>query len=305
MRITRLADLTTVAKNNSLTNVAVVEAHDRHTLEAVIRAFTDGIITPLLLGDDEKIRTILIECGEDPAGYEILHSKSSIESLAMAVDLVNTGGAGALMKGSLESADFLRAVVKRENKLLSGTLLSLTALFETPGYHKMFAVSDVVVNLYPDLNTKRAIIENAVGMLNRLGITKPKVAVLAAVEKQNEKMPETIDAAALKRMNKEGVISDCLIEGPISFDLATQPEAAAIKNYNSPVAGDADLLIVPDLTAGNILVKCLTGMAGAITAGAIVGAKVPIILTSRSAEASDKFYSIALASVLGAAQQQK
>jgi phosphate butyryltransferase len=148
--------------------------------------------------------------------------------------------------------------------------------------------------MYPDLNCKKAIIENAVRMLNTLGLEKPKVAVLAAVEKVNSKMPETVDAGTLKEMNQNGEIKNCIIEGPISFDLATSEEAARIKGYNSPVAGDADLLIVPDVVSGNILVKCLTGMAGALTAGTVLGAGIPIMFTSRSAEASDKYYSLAL-----------
>ena len=302
--IAKLDDLAalTVAKNRK-TTVAVVEAHDGNTLEAVTQAVDDGIITPLLLGNREKIRQLLAAGNTDPDKYEILHTCSRAESLALAVDCVHSGRVKALMKGSLESSDFLHAVTKRDNKLLSGAILSLTGLYETPGYHKVFAVSDVAVNLYPDLNAKRAIIENAVYMLWRLGLPQPKVAILSAVDKPNNKMPETLDAEALKKMNSDGIITDCIIEGPISFDLATSPDAVKAKGYSSPVAGDADLLIVPNLATGNILVKCLTGMAGARTAGTVLGAKVPVILTSRSAEASDKYYSIALAALLGGAQQ--
>jgi len=298
--IAKLDDLAAITiKRKRKTTVAVVEAHDRHTLEAVVRAVDDGIMTPLLIGDNEQTASLLAEISENPDNYEIIHAPNREASLSIAVDCIHTGKAGALMKGALESSDFLRAVVSRDNNLLSGSILSLTGLYEAPGYHKIFAVSDVVVNLYPDLKAKRAIIENAVGMLRQLGITQPKVAILSAVDKPNEKMPDTLDADTLKKMNNEGIITDCVIDGPISFDLATSPEAAEIKGYNSTVAGDADLLIVPDLTSGNILVKCLTGMAGARTAGAVLGAKVPVIFTSRSAEASDKYYSIALAAFLG------
>jgi phosphotransacetylase len=195
----------------------------------------------------------------------------------------------------------MKAIVAKENGLVpQGRKLSLIGFYETPKYHKLFAVSDMGLNTYPDLAGKRLIIENAVQLLHALGIENPKVAVLSSVEKVNPKMPDAVDGAQLKLMNARGEITGCTVEGPISFDLATSREAAAIKGYDSPVAGDADLLIVPDIAAGNILVKCLTGFCGALTAGAVLGARVPVILTSRSAEAADKYYSIALAACAAA-----
>ena len=160
---------------------------------------------------------------------------------------------------------------------------------------QLLAVTDQGLNTYPDLEGKKALIQNAVKLLHSIGIEEPKVAVLAAVEKVNPKMPESVDGAELKKMNENGEITGCIVEGPISFDLAVKQGAAAIKGYESPVAGDADLLVVPDIACGNILVKCMTDYAGALTAGTILGAKVPVIVTSRSAEATDKYYSIALA----------
>ena len=277
------------------TVVAVVEAHDLHTLEAVIEAKKEKIIEATLIGNEEKIREILTSEGADPAEYTIIATEGLEESLKTAVDCINSGKANAIMKGKLETGQFMKAVVKKENGLLAGGLLSLIGLYEHPNYHKLLAVTDQGLNTYPDLNGKKNLIQNAVKLLHSIGIENPKVAVLAAVEKVNPKMPESVDGAELKKMNQEGEITGCIVEGPISFDLAVKQGAAAIKGYESPVAGDADLLVVPDIAAGNILVKCMTDYAGAMTAGTIVGAKVPVIVTSRSAEASDKFYSIALA----------
>ena len=287
-------------KMDKKTIIAVVEAQDEHTLESVIEAAKEGVMLPKLIGNEQKINEMLARFGADPANFDIIPSRSVEESLQSAVDMINGGTATAIMKGKLESSDFLKAIVKKENGLLTGGQLSLAGFFTMQRYHKLLAVSDMGLNTYPDLEGKKAIIENAVGMMNALGFEKPKVAVLAAVEKVNPKMPETVDADALKRMNQNGDIKNCIIEGPISFDLATSAEAARIKGYESPVAGDADLLIVPDIVSGNILVKCLTGMAGALTAGTVLGSKVPIMFTSRSAETSDKYYSIALTSCVAA-----
>ncbi|MBQ8831471.1 MAG: bifunctional enoyl-CoA hydratase/phosphate acetyltransferase [Oscillospiraceae bacterium] len=277
------------------TVVAVVEAHDNHTLEAVIEAKKDGIIEGLLIGNEEKIKEILTANGADPADYQIIGTNALEESLQVAVENINAGKATAIMKGKLETGQFMKAIVNKQNGLLSGGLLSLVGLYEHANYHKLLAVTDQGLNTYPDLNGKKNLIINAVGLLKKLGVEEPKVAVLAAVEKVNPKMPESVDGAELKKMNQEGEITGCIVEGPISFDLAVKQGAAAIKGYESPVAGDADILVVPDIAAGNILVKCMTDYAGAMTAGTILGAKVPVIVTSRSAEASDKYYSIALA----------
>ena len=300
MIIDSLSDLAKTAKEKGeKAVVAVVEAHDEYTIESVVSATDDGIMRPILIGDVMKIRELISKIGAYPLDYEMISTDGSGNSLRNAVELIQTGEASALMKGSIDTAELLKAVLNERNDLISGGRLSLAGIFETPNYHKLLAVSDIVVNSYPDFECKRAIVENAVMMLNTLGYTHPKVAVLTAIEKINPKMPETVDANALKLMNLSGRIENCVVEGPISFDLVTSAEAAIIKGYDSPVAGDADLLIVPDIASGNILAKCLTGMAGAQTAGAILGAKVPIVLTSRSALASDKYYSIALAVTIG------
>ena len=296
MKITCFEDLVTNArKMTKKTAVAVVEAQEEHTLQSVIQATEGGIITPLLIGDPEKITKLLKELGADSAAYEIVPSSSIDESLRKAVELIHAGKANAIMKGKLESGQYLKAIVSKENKLVDGGQLTLVALFESKKYHKIFALSDVGLNTYPDLNGKKIILKNAVGLMHALGRECPKVAVLSSVEKPNPKMPDAVDGEALKKMYLDGEITGCIVEGPISVDLAASSESARIKGYDSPVAGDADIMIVPDICAGNMLAKSLTVFGGASTAGTVLGAKVPVILTSRSAEASDKYYSIALA----------
>lgn len=284
-----------VAAMEKKTMVAVVEAHDEHTLEAVMNAKKDNMINAMLIGREDKIREILAAQGGNADDFEIINTESLEESLAIAVEKINAGEATALMKGKLETANFMRAVVKKENGLLSGGLLSVVGLYEMPTYHKLFAVTDQGLNTYPNLDGKKAILENGVKVLKAIGVENPKVAVLSSVEKVNPKMPDAVDAGALKEMWQNGEIKDCIVEGPISFDLAMDPGAAKIKGYESPVSGDADLLVTPDICCGNVLVKALTVLGKATTAGGVFGAKVPIIMVSRAAEASDKYYSIALA----------
>jgi len=279
--------------------VAVVCAHDEHTLESIVHAKKDGLIEPVLVGKEDAIKDILMSLNENPESYIIINRSEIDECAETAIELVNENKANAIMKGKLETGQLMKSILKKEHGLIGDRILSLIGFYETDKYHKLFAVSDMGLNTYPDVEKKKKILENAVSMIKCFGVETPKVAVLASVEKVNPKMPEAVDAAQLKKWNEEGEIKGCIVEGPISFDLATSREAAEIKGYRSEVAGDADLLLVPDITSGNILVKCLTGFAGAKTAGLVIGAKVPIILTSRSAEASDKYYSIALAALAG------
>jgi phosphotransacetylase len=284
-----------VRRQEKKSRVAVVAADDSHTVEAVVNAQKEGLIEALLIGEQTMIKERLLEQGVDADDFQVIAATSTSECLAKAVELIHLGQASVLMKGHLETGDFMRAILNKDNDLKKGTLLSVAGFYEVSSYHKLFVVSDQAINTYPDLDAKRAILENAVSLLHAFGVACPKVAVLAAVEKLNPKMKETVDADALKTMNQKGVITECIVDGPLSLDIATNRKAAQIKGYESAVAGDADLLLVPDLVCGNVFVKTLTGFAGATTAGTVVGAKVPVVLTPRSAEASDKFYSIALA----------
>ena len=299
MAITSFQDIVTAVQNNEKkTKVAVVQAQDKHALEAVVEATADGLISPILIGDADAIAAILGELGANADDYEIIAAEDEAAALAKAVELVKAGEANAMMKGKLQTGDFMRAVVK-DDEMKRGGLISLVGLYETPKYHKLFAVSDMGMNTYPDLEGKKKILLNAVELLHAMGVECPKVACLSAVEKLNPKMPDAVDGDALKQMNAAGEIEGCLIEGPISFDLAMVQGAAADKGYESPVAGDADLLLVPDIVCGNVLVKCLTEFADAGTAGIMVGARVPLIVTSRSAKSSDKYNSIALTAFVG------
>lgn len=296
MKINTFKDLVAaVQAMETKSRVAVAAAHEEHTLESLIQARRDGLVTPILVGDEGEIRAIFKRLHEDPDSFEIVSADGVDDCLAKSVELIHSGRANILMKGKLETGQIMKAVIDKKNDLKRGGLISLVGFYSLPSYHKLFAVSDMGMNTYPNLEGKRHILENAVHVLRALGVEEPKVAVLSAVETANPKMPDSVDGGKLKELNQIGEIKGCIVEGPIAFDLATSKEAAVAKSYQSPVAGDADLLVVPDIVCGNVLVKCLTGLAGAKTAGLVVGAKVPIILTSRSAEASDKYYSIALA----------
>jgi len=284
-----------VKNNASVKRVAVVAAHDRHTLEAVLKARADGIAEPVLIGDAGKISAILKDLSAETAGISIIDAKGDGDAARVGVLLVHEGKADFIMKGILQTADLLKAVVDKETGLRTGDgIMSHFVVNEVPAYHKLLVTSDGGMVTYPDLEQKRGILENAVEVLLSLGYECPKVAALAAVETPNPKMPEAMDAFELKKMNQQGIIQNCLVEGPISYDLAVSTESAEAKGYDSPVAGDADILIVPNITAGNILGKALVFSAGAKMAGFITGARVPVVLTSRGATAEEKYLSIVL-----------
>lgn len=274
--------------------VAVVAAQDEHTLEAVFRAKKNNIVDPILIGDKAKINEILSKNNFLIDDEFIVNVKNESEAAYKAVELVNANKADFIMKGKIQTADLLKAVVDKKGGLRTGRLMSHFVIQEVPNYHKLIVTTDGGMVMYPSLEEKKQIIQNAVDTLISIGYEKPKVAVLAAVEKVNPKMPETVDAQKLKEMNENGEIQNCIIEGPISYDLAVHKESAVIKGFKSPVAGDADILVVPNITAGNILGKCLIYSANSKMAGFIVGAKVPIVLTSRGASSEEKYLSLVL-----------
>jgi len=281
-----------------LKKVAVVCAEDLESVKATLKGREDGLLEPLFIGKTVIIEDLLTDIGKDAKKFSIYEAKSPEEAAALGVQLVNEGKADYLMKGKLETGQLLRAVVDRDTGLGTGGIMSHMAIQTIPAYHKMLVTTDGGMILYPTLEQKKAIIENAVNALLRLGYKKPKVGVLAAIEKVNPKMPETIEAAELKKMNQEGKIENCIVEGPISFDLAICSERAISKNYTSEVAGDADILVAPNIAAGNILGKSLVEMAGAKMAGLILGAKVPIVVTSRGSSMEEKYLSLALAAAI-------
>jgi phosphate butyryltransferase len=283
-----------VQNNDSKKRVAVAAAHDEHTLEAVFRAAKDKLVEPVLIGDKEKIKKILknlnVEFDED----SIISTNSDQEAAEKTVELINEKKADFIMKGKLQTADLLKAVVNKEKGLRTGKVMSHVAILEVPTYHKLISITDGGMMMYPDLEEKKQIIENAVDVFLSMGYECPKVAVLAAVETVNPKMPETVDADLLKKMNQDGVIKNCLVEGPISVDLTLNKESAEIKGFNSPVTGDADILIAPNITTGNIMSKAILELAHGKMAGMIVGSKVPVVLTSRGATSEEKYLSLVL-----------
>lgn len=278
----------------TMKKVAVVAAGDEHTIEAVLKAREEGIVEPILVGDKKKIEEILKKLKAEVSTENIYDAPGVKAAAKLAVDLVNAKKADFLMKGNIETSDLLKAVVNKESGLGTGRLMSHFVIQQLPTYHKMLVTTDGGMMMYPTLEQKKAIIENAVETLHAIGYENPKVAVLAAVEKVNPKMPETIDADELAQMNKNGEIKGCIVEGPLSLDIALSKEIAEIKGFNSQVAGDVDVLIVPNITVGNILGKSLVVAAKAKMAGFIVGAKVPIVLTSRGSSAEEKYLSLVM-----------
>jgi phosphate butyryltransferase len=278
----------------TMKRVAVAAAEDEHTLEAVFKARSEGIVEPILVGNKEKIKEIIKSMGESFQDENIHNANDVVESAELAVKLVNENKADFLMKGILETATLLKAIVNKETGLGTGKIMSHFVIQKIPSYHKMLVTTDGGMMMYPTLEQKKAILENAVDTLIAIGYDKPKVAILAAVEKVNPKMPETLDADALAKMNQNGEIKNCIVEGPLSFDIAIDKEIAQIKGFSSEVAGDADILIVPNITAGNILGKSLVVAAKAKMAGFIVAAKVPIVLTSRGSSSEEKYLSIVM-----------
>lgn len=281
-------------KKQDQKTVAVVCAEDAHTLQAVMTAGKDGVAKPLLIGDETKIRELVKEY-EGYCDYSIIPAGDNAEALKKTLEMVRSGQADAIMKGRIETAELMRMVVSQESGLRTGELMSHMLVVKIPNYHKLICMSDVALVTYPDVEQKKQIILNTVGVLKGIGFSDIKVAVLAAVDKVNPKMPESVDAAELKRMNQAGEIPDCIVEGPISYDLAIDPESSRIKGYQSPVAGDADMLLCPNITAGNILVKSLVFSGNAIAGGIVIGAKVPVILTSRASSTDEKYRSVVLA----------
>lgn len=275
--------------------VAVVAAQDEHTLEAVVQATKDGMIEPILIGQEQKIREILEKLQFDAAVVSILPVEEETDCAQKACDLARAGEIDCIMKGKLETGALMKVLVNRERGIRKGEVMSLLAFMESPYYPKVFGITDVGLLTYPTQEQKKGAIQNAVAAFHALGIDQPKVAMIAAVEKVNPKMKETVEADAIKQ---EG-IAGCILEGPISYDLAMDPAAAAIKGYESPVAGDADILVVPDIVSGNIAAKTITCVGGGRTGGTILGGIVPVLMTSRAATADDKYMSIVISALIG------
>jgi len=281
-----------VKKINSVKRLAVVAAEDRNTLEAVIQAQKEAIVSPILIGCKSQIQDVLGKMGASVSESDIIDEPDFANAAACAVRLFNEGRADFLMKGKLDTAILLKEVVSKETGLGTGRFMSSFMIFQVPSYHKLLSIVDGGMVTYPTLEQKKAIIENTVGALRSLGYRCPKVAVLACLEKVNPNMPETVEAEALAEMNRRGEINNCIIEGPISYDCAMSKEIAEYKGLNSKIAGSADILVAPNIHTANIMGKILTVTCKAKMAGFIVGAKCPIVLASRWTSAEEKYLSI-------------
>lgn len=298
MVLKSLSDLRQIVAGGPRKKLVLAAAQDEHSLSAVIRAWKDDIIEPILIGDKVEIQKICDSNNYDISGLRIIHEPVTEISVEMAVKMANGKQADVLMKGKIGTSTLLKSVLNKEWGLRTGQLLSHFALFEVETYHKLIAVTDVAMNIAPNLKDKIAIINNSVACLNKLGYIMPKVAVLGAVEMVNENMEATLDAALLSKMNQRDQIKNCIIDGPLAFDNAVSYESAKYKGIRSEVAGDTDLLLMPDIEVGNVLYKSLVFFAKAKVASLILGALVPIVLTSRSDSEQAKYDSILLSAAV-------
>jgi len=296
--IKKLDELIQLAKKRDKKTIAIAAAQDKVVLEAVVQAVKDNIVDAILVGDEIKIKSIANELNINLDSMRIVNEIDITKAAAKAVELVSKGEAQFLMKGILGTADLLKAVLNKEAGLKTNSLLSHVMIYDVPTYHKLVFLTDGGMVPYPELNDKIGIINNAVKVAHGLQVDNPKVAPICAVEVVNPSMQATLDAAALSAMNKRGQIKGCIIDGPLALDNAISKEAAHHKGIISEVAGEADILLVPNIEAGNFLGKSLTYFAQAESAGVIVGAKCPVVLVSRADSAKSKLYSIALGAVL-------
>jgi phosphate acetyltransferase len=280
---------------------AVVHPCSVDALAGAVEAAQAGLIKPVLVGPAEQMQEIAAAAKLDLSPYKIVSTGDAEESASVAANLAGGGKVGALMKGSLHTDQFMHAVLQKENRLRTSRLLSHCALIAAPAYSRRIIITDAAVNVAPDVDQKCDIVQNAIVLARAVGITQPKVAVLAAVETVNSKMPATMDAAALAKMADRRQIVGGVVDGPLDLDTAVDEQAARIKGVESPVAGKADVLIAPNIEAANMMYKELMFMAGAQTAGLVMGARVPLILTSRADTAQTRLFSCGLAVLLAEA----
>ena len=298
----RLVDAT---KGLAALVTAVAHPCDESSLRGALEAAEAGLIVPVFIGPSERIRSLARSLRLDLEGVEIIDAPHSKAAADQAVEVVRTGKAELLMKGSLHSDELLSAVAKRETGLRTGRRISHVFVMDVPTHPQTLFITDAAVNIAPDLDAKRDIVQNAIDLFVGLGLGTPKVAILSAVETVTSSIPSTIEAAALCKMAERGQITGGELDGPLAFDNAISPEAARIKGIKSPVAGQAQILVVPDLEAGNMLAKNLTFLSNADAAGIVLGARVPIILTSRADNLRTRMASCAVAVLLAHSRRVK
>ena len=292
------------AKQHPPVVTALAHPCDESSLSAAVDAAKEGLITPILVGPRARIEATAKEHGISIAGFEIVDAPHSVASAAAAVELIRAGRAECLMKGSLHTDELMGAVVSREGGLRTARRISHCFVMDVPGHEDVLVISDAAVNIAPSLEVKVDIVQNAIDMMRNLGVAEVRVAILSAMETVSSKVPSTLEAAALCKMADRGQITGGVLDGPLALDNAISPEAAKIKKIKSDVAGRANVLIVPDLEAGNMLAKSLTFLADADAAGIVLGARVPIILTSRADSVLSRLASCAIASLMVAAKRK-
>jgi phosphotransacetylase len=295
----------TKCKNLKPVPTAVAHPCEESALSGAIEAANLGLIVPILVGPRDKIEATAKSAGVDISKYQIVDTPHSHASAAKAVELLREAQAELLMKGSLHTDELMAAVVSREGGLRTARRISHVFVMDVPTYHKVLFVTDGAINISPTLEDKADICQNAIDLIMALGLKKPKVAILAAVETVTSKMPATIDAAALCKMADRGQITGAILDGPLAFDNAISKQAAKTKGLISEVAGDPDILLAPDLEAGNILAKQLSFLANADCAGLVLGARVPIILTSRADSVRSRIASCGVAMLAAHARRKK
>jgi phosphate acetyltransferase len=292
------------ASEQTTIKVAVAHPCDDVSLGGAVEAARLHLVEPILVGPSERIRTIATRAGLDIGTMEIVESEHSSDSAMKAVELVTAGRVEALMKGSLHTDELMGAVVSRQAGIRTARRISHCFIMDVPGHSDALVITDAAVNIAPTLDDKVDIIQNAIDLTHAMGVTDVRVAILSALETVTAKVPSTIEAAALCKMAERGQITGALLDGPLALDNAISPLAAAIKNLNSPVAGRANILVVPDLEAGNMLAKSLSFLAQADAAGIVLGARVPIILTSRADSLLTRLASCAVAVMVAAARRK-
>jgi len=298
MELKHLSDLVDIARKKPTKRLAVAAAADKAVLDAVFEAMKEEIIIPVLVGDQEKIEAIAGQLGMPLEKVALHHEPDPAKASVKAVSLIRQGEADILMKGLVSTAPLLKAVLDKEKGLRKGATLSHFALVESPYYHKLFGVTDAAMNIAPEFQEKVDMINNAVEVFHGLGFAQPKVAVIGPLEVVNPKIDSTAHAAMLAKMNDRGQLKNCIVDGPFAIDNAVSKDAAEHKGIYSSVAGDADILMTPELNSGNVLYKTLMFLGGSTSAAVIMGARVPVVLTSRADTEKSKMMSIALAAAM-------
>ncbi|OQX73445.1 MAG: phosphate butyryltransferase [Bacteroidetes bacterium 4484_249] len=297
--ILKLTELVEMSRAKRKRKIAVAAAGDYDVLEALKNAEKEDIVEPILVGIKSKIENIAKEINYDISRHEIIDIEDRYEASLHAARLIRDGHADLLMKGMVSTGQLLKAVLDKEHGLRKGSVISHVAVFESPYYYKLLGLTDAAMNVAPNFEEKISIINNAVEVFHLLGEPDPKVAVVGAVETVNQRMESTMHAATYSMMNKRHQIKGCTIDGPLALDNAISDKAAKLKNITSDVAGNVDIIVAPDINGANFLYKALNFLGGATSASVIMGAKVPIVLTSRADPERNKFLSIALAAAIG------